>query len=244
MAALGCLFALTLTTSCNKPEEKTVYATNKAGERLVEKITYFYDDGENEITNFKYNSDGTLKKIDDGEVILSFERNNDTLQISEDLGDIINVNCYLNKNRWIVAYRGLEDSYNYRLTYDDNGYLHDVFDGDELLRTFQWKEGNIVNEEVTYIPTNSNPSNIDWCAFFQTWRRYDIDENLVGLFPLSHFFGFSDGYLGKKCQGLPSSDLNYTYNYDFTEDGFISTIYRISKTSTRTIKYQITYLKK
>ena len=60
LAAVGCLFALA--TSCKKPEEPAQYATNKAGERLVEKITSFYDDGETEVIRFEYNSDGTLKK--------------------------------------------------------------------------------------------------------------------------------------------------------------------------------------
>ena len=239
LAAMGCLM---LATSCNKPEETTQYATNKAGERLVEKITSFYDDGETEVIRFEYNSDGTLKKVYEGEGVLSFERNNDTLQISEVWGDdIFNINCYLNKNGWIVLYRGWEDAHNYHLTYDAHGYLHDVFEGDELLRTFEWKEGNIVNEEVTYIPTQSNPSNIDWCAFFQTWRRGELDENLIGLFPFSHFFGFSEGYLGNKCKGLPSTMNNgrTNYSYDFDHDGFVSTIYVNGKPD-----YRITYLKK
>ncbi len=95
LAALGCLFALTLTTSCNKPDEKTDYATDKAGERLVERIdeSWLNEDGSTETytTYFSYNSDGSLKTIKEGNGnrIYSFERNGNTLLTQDIVGDNI-----------------------------------------------------------------------------------------------------------------------------------------------------------
>ncbi len=245
LAALGCLFALTLTTSCNKPEEKTVYATNKAGERLVERIDYVNGDTITTSRRLAYNSDGTLKTIkeDNGDRIYSFERNGNTLFMRDEDDDITDETSFdLNEKGWIVLDRGWAGNKNYHLTYDANGYLHDVFDGEELLWTFEWKEGNIVNEEVSYMPTQAKPSNIDWCALLQSWRHnetYDNTENLVELPSICLFWGFSEGYLGNKCKGLVSKKNNSDYTYKFDEDGFLTTIYVDGEPA-----YRITYLKK
>ena len=244
LAALGCLFALA--TSCKDPDDnnKTQYATNKAGERLVEKII---DDSDT--ICFEYNSDGTLKTIKgyEGSRIFSFEKRNNTLFMKDIDGDDIEETSFdLNANGLIILDRGWNGKYNYRLTYDESGkYLHNVFDGDELMWTFQWEDGNILNEEVTYIPTQSHPSNIDWCAYFQTWRiqKNEENEDLVEVPSISLFWGFSEGYLGTKCKGLPAKDENWgTYTYDYTEDGFISAIYTSNEWRKREI--HVTYLKK
>ena len=191
---------------------------------------------------FKYNSDGTLKTLKGYEGDYIFEKKGNTLFMHEVDGDEAESSVDLNEKGWIVLDRGWNGNRNYRLTYDADGYLHEVFDEDNLLRTFEWEEGNIVNEEVTYIPTQSNPSNIDWCAFFQSWRR-DIqdDENLVDVFSICIFWGFSEGYLGNKCKGLPLTMNNgrTNYSYDFDQDGFLSTIHINGHPA-----YQITYLKK
>ena len=244
LAALGCLFALA--TSCKDPDDnnKTQYATNKAGERLVEKII---DDSDT--ICFEYNSDGTLKTIKgyEGNRIFSFEKRNNTLFMKDiDGNDIEETSFDLNANGLIILDRGWNGKYNYRLTYDESGkYLHNVFDGDKLIWTFQWEDGNIANKEVTYIPTQSHPSNIDWCAYFQTWRiqKNEENEDLVEVPSISSFWGFSEGYLGNKCKGLPAKDENWgTYTYDYTEDGFISAIYTSNEWRKREI--HVTYLKK
>ncbi|MBD5397838.1 hypothetical protein HDR62_06925 [bacterium] len=241
LAAVGCLM---LVPSCKDPEEKTVYATNKAGERLVEKIIAYSTD----TVYFKYNSDGTLKTIKgfEGENrILSFERKGNTLFMQDKEDDYIEESSFdLNEKGWIVLDRGWGGFSNFRFTYDDNGYLHNVFKGEELLWTFEWKDGNIANEEVTYIPTQSNPSNIDWCAFFQSWRHvetYDNTENLVDVASICLFWGFSEGYLGNKCKGLPLTKNNgrTNYSYDFDQDGFVSTIYINGAP-----RYKVSYLKR
>ena len=246
LAAVGCLM---LATSCNKPEETTQYATNKAVERLVERIddsSWLTEDGSTNIhtTYFSYNSDGTLKAIKGYEGDYIFEKKGNTLFMQRNINnnEIEESSFDLNEKGWIVLDRSWDGTGNYRLTYDGTGNLHQVFDEDKLLRTFEWKEGNIVNEEVTYIPTQSNPSNIDWCAFFQSWRR-DIqdDENLVDVFSICFFWGFSEGYLGNKCKGLPLTMNNgrTNYSYDFDQDGFVSTIYVNGDPC-----YKVSYLKK
>ena len=247
LAAVGCLM---LVPSCKDPEEKTVYATNKAGERLVERIDYIDNNTISSGYLLEYNSDGTLKTIKEpeGNRTYSFERRNNTLFTKNIVGDNIEESSFdLNEKGWIDLDRGWEGTDDYRLTYDNNGYLHEVFKGEEPLYTFQWKEGNIVNEEVTYIPTQSHPSNIDWCAFFQSWRHRsaempsdkEYNSFLIDIFSIGSFWGFSEGYLGNKCKGLLSSDYNSTYTYDFDKDGFVSTIYINGDPC-----YKVTYLKR
>ena len=264
LAALG---GLLLASSCKDPDDnnKTQYATNKAGERLVEKISYIYSEDNYSDTVLQilaYNSDGSLKTItenhrsQDGENhytrqrVYSFKKQNNTLYMrdSSDVDDIYETSFDLNTNGQIVLDRGWTGGDNFRLTYDENGkYLHNVFDGDDLLWTFQWEDGNILNEEVTYIPSQSHPSNLDWCAYFQTWRINKTQENedLVDLPSICLFWGFSEGYLGTKCKGLPSEDRYGTYTYEFTKDGFISAIYLTKKSNGKTESvHRIYYLKK
>lgn len=241
LAAVGCLM---LATSCKKPEETTQYATNKAGERLVEKIDFLDDNNIYHSCFLEYNSDGTLKAIKGYEGDYIFEKKGTTLFMHEVDGEEAESSFDLNENGWIVLDRGWSGNSNFRLTYDDNGYLHNIFRDEELLWTFEWEDGNIVNEEVTYIPTQSHPSNIDWCAFFQSWRHVETDDNteyLVGAASICLFWGFSEGYLGNKCKGLPLTQNNgrTSYAYDFDEDGFVSTIYINGDPC-----YKVSYLKK
>ena len=262
LAALSCLL---FASSCQKSDDKKkdIYATNKAGERLVEKIYSIYSaDGggytDTTLYLLAYNSDGSLKIItenhrsqDRGEYytrqrIYSFKKQNNTLYLRDSSNEIYETSFELNKNGQIVLDRGWEGKDNYRLSYDPSGkYLHNVFKDDELLWTFEWKDGNIYNEEVTYID-QAHPSNIDWCAYFQTWRilQGEPNEDLVDLSSICDFWGFSDGYLGNKCKGLPSEDkIHGVYTYDFTDDGFVSAIY-ISGTWGDKREIHITYLKK
>lgn len=249
LTALGCLL---LTTSCKDPEDNnSLYATNKAGERLVEKITF----NDSTSISFSYNSDGFIRKIIGKEGnsalrTLSFEMINNTLYMT--LSENYNESQYtaessfdLNTNGFIVRERGWEGKDNYRLTYDESEkYLQKVFNGDELLWTFQWEDGNILNEEVTYT-MQSHPSNIDWCAYFQTWRRSDdATDVLLNMPSICEFWGFSGGYLGNKCMSLPIETGKYNYNYDFYGDGFVSTIYETSKFGEYSRKMQISYVKK
>ncbi|MCM1531501.1 MAG: hypothetical protein NC048_02445 [Bacteroides sp.] len=264
LATAGCLL---FATSCNKDNDKKQFATNKAGERLVEKVeatqyntadtTYFS-------YHFSYNSDGTLKTLthywnsEDSKYhyVLSFEKKNNTLYMNRTdydatntIDDETSTSFDLNSKGLIVLDRGWEGKENFRLSYDESGkYLHSVFDGDELMWTFEWEDGNIFNDEVAYT-TQSHPSNMDWCAFFQSWRHldyyrhHDDNEDLVDLPSICLSWGFSEGYLGSKCQGLPSEDYECNYTYDFDEDGFVSAIYRSYK-STGKITYKVTYKSK
>lgn len=261
LAALGCLF--TLATSCKDPDDnnKTQYATNKAGERLVEKIKKITIQDNNDTLSYsyhlEYNNDGTLKKItefhdiQDGgshysdQRIYSFELKNNTLFfyakfIDEEGTEEASETFDLNKSGLITSTTNW-DNEQFRLSYDETGkYLHNVFKEDELIWTFNWVDGNIFNERVKYIP-QSHSSNIDWGAFFQTWRN-DNNEDLVDISCIRQFWGFSDGYLGNKCKGLPFSFGSSNYTYDFTEDGFVSSIHVSNEWETETI--QVTYLKK
>lgn len=248
--------ALLLTTACGNgnDDNKDRYATNKAGERLVEKIESIYEDGTIYNYYFTYNNDGTIQKIvedsydDDTDFecdrrIFSFEKKNNTLYLCDSSAEIYNTSFDLNKNGFIVLDRGYEGTEKYRFSYDESGkFLHNVFKNEELIRTFEWEEGNIVNDEVSYTD-QPHRSNIDWCAYFQTWRRDRIDEDLVDIPSICNFWGFSDGYLGNKCKSLPAEDKSHgLYTYDFTEDGFISAIYVSGEWSKCEI--HVTYLEK
>ena len=265
LAALGCLFALA--TSCKDPDDnnKTQYVTNKAGERLVEKISSIYTHDDYNDTIFEhlfYNSDGSLKTIarnytdeDRYSRIYSFERKNTTLYmrdeerylVDSELQEIINETSFdLNENGLIILDRGWEGNNNYRLTYDESGkYLHNIFDGDEVVRSFQWEDGNIFNEEVTYIP-QAHSSNMDWSEYFHTWSHYNAENEILHNIPcISLFWGFSEGFLGNKCQGVPAEDGECNYTYEFTKDGFISAIYLTKKSNGKTASvHRIYYLKK
>ena len=260
LAALSCLL---FATSCQKSDDKKkdLYATNKAGERLVEKIdetiiephdTSFYS------YYCEYNSDGAFKTIIETSIdadnwegeqrIYSFKKQNNTLYLRDSSHEIYETSFELNKNGQIVLDRGWEGKDNYRLSYDPSGkYLHNVFKDDELLWTFEWKDDNIYNEEVTYID-QAHHSNIDWGAFFQSWRLHDwhlvVNEFLIELPSLGNWWAFSDGYFGNKCQGLPMEDYYNIYTYDYTEDGFVSAIYISGKSGERIKELHISYLKK
>ncbi len=261
LAALGCLL---LATSCKDPDDKqTTYATNKAGERLVEKILsiYVYDDySDTVLEHLSYNSNGSLKAItrtsnEEYSRIFAFERKNTTIYMRDEekflldseLQDIINETSFdLNENGLIILDRGWKGNKNYRLTYDESGkYLYNIFDGDEVIRSFKWEDGNIFNEEVTYT-NQSHLSNMDWSEYFHTWRHYNSENEPLHNIPcISLFWGFSEGFLGNKCQGIPAEDGEYNYTYEFTKDGFISAIYLTNKSNGKTAStHRIYYLKK
>ncbi|MCM1041793.1 MAG: hypothetical protein NC396_05115 [Bacteroides sp.] len=251
LATAGCLL---FATSCNKDNDKKQFATNKAGERLVEKVEavrYAHD------TNyysylFTYNNDGSLKSFthywnNDYYYTVSFEKKDNTLHMTQTdydgetnaIDGESSTSFDLNKYGFIVLDRGWEGTDNYRLSYDESGrYLHNVFDGDELIWTFEWEDGNIADEKIAFI-RQSHPSNIDWSAFLQAWRTED-NEALVALPSTCEFWGFSEGYLGNKCQGLPIESDDCKYTYDFNEDGFVSSILKTSSwyTTINTITYK------
>ncbi|MCM1168539.1 MAG: hypothetical protein NC048_02770 [Bacteroides sp.] len=270
LATAGCLL---FATSCNKDNDKQEYATNKAGERLVEKIESVEYDGLDTSYHsyrFAYNGDGTFKNFTldrkcfgpswtDGFfsdiTTSSFEKKNNTLQLHQEClypdkdrdTEVHDETFDLNTNGFIAIDHGWDGTENYRLSYDESGkYLHNVFDGDELIWTFEWKDGNIVNSLSAY--TNQpHPVNIDWGAFFQSWRNDALNEDLVDLSSIRDFWAFSNGYLGNKCQGLLAEDSYYNYTYDFDADGFVSTIYtspKSSETSYKGTTYIVTYKKR
>lgn len=246
-AAVGCLM---LATSCKKPEETTQYATNKAGERLVEKITFTnseFNDNDSIYLRFDYNTDGLLKTYTENyeagyRRIWSYGKRDNILYLNiNDAGASSKTSFDLNEKGWIVLDRGWDGNQNYRLTYDANGYLYQVFEEDKLLWTFEWEDDNIVNEETTYLP-QSHPSNIDWGAVFGSWNN--SGGTLAGIVSINNRWGFLGGFLGNKCKGLPSEDKEANYVYEFDKDGFVSTVYRTMKNSNETDKWQVSYLKK
>lgn len=254
LVAAGCLL---FATSCNKDNDKTEYATNKAGERLVEKISYIrVNEGDiySEDYLYSYNPDGTLEsykayQYDELATPILLSRENDTVYVRIVQGN--NTEDWSFECRWILNTAGLivselgEDR-DFRLTYDESGkYLNSVFDGDELIWTFEWEDGNIANEEVSYI-SQPQHSNVDWGLFLQTWRINKTQENeqLLDIAAICFPGAFYDGLIGHKCQGLPSEDYDSNFTYEFDEDGFVSVIHEISKRDGQTATYTVTYKKK
>lgn len=167
--------ALLLATACgnDNDDNKDRYATNKAGERLVEKIEYINpsDSTEYGYDLYSYTTDGTVKSyIDyfqyyDGGLrqtksITTIERRNNTITAitngfnyenneNEDLYSIDTL--ILNLNSKGLAISGFEKEINkynqenisLNFIYTPNDQLQDIYHNDVLLGKFEWENGNI-----------------------------------------------------------------------------------------------------
>lgn len=258
---------LLLATACRNGnnDNKDRYATNKAGERLVEKIESIYEHNkESRSTLFSYNVNNIATRIteispkleEDGfrAEILTIEINQDSLFCkivfdtnypSSNLIEAESWSCHLNKKGFIDIDKGWTGSRNYRLSYDENDYLQDVYKDDELLKTFKWEDGNISNPDFQYTD-HSKQANMDWSAWNYNFQSYDEGINTPSL-DVAWKFSIS-GFLGTKNKDLLISDNRddhgYKYTYEFDKDGFVSIIKQYSEDGSLYCTSNITYLKK
>lgn len=260
LTALGCL----LLTSCKDPvDNNNLYATNKAGERLVEKILYTSSYDDTVFTYFTYSEDGTLASITnhnkfyDSDIKdwvvsqdkISFERKSNTLHMySTTLYAKTTVETTttfdLNEDGLIVIDRGWEADQNYRLTYDENNRLQNVYRDDVLKKTFTWEDGNISDVGFQYI-NQPQQANIDWSAYFHNTESYDEGINTPSI-DMSWAFSCS-GFLGEKNKDLLIVNRNQgredIIEYQFDEEGFVSSIEKRDDFK-GSYTYTITYLKR
>lgn len=254
LATAGCLL---FATSCNKDNDKKQFATNKAGERLVEKIEGIWSDGSTLTTSFFYDATGIATKIteeyfdaednDHTTDIYAFKKQGDFLlckrTINGDAGE--SWTCELSDKGFIITDNGWTGNEKYRLTYDGNDRLQYVYKDNELKKTFLWENDNIADNKFRYID-QPKQSNIDWSAWAHNTESYDEGINTPSI-DLAYMFSCS-GFLGKKNKGLlifnDAQGRDDRYEYEFDNEGFVSSITRTDSDGKDQGSFAITYLKR
>ncbi|MCM1169541.1 MAG: hypothetical protein NC324_06345 [Bacteroides sp.] len=259
LATAGCLL---FTTSCNKDNDKKQFATNKAGERLVEKIELigqYTEDGHSwegrSSTVFSYHKDGSIKQIiqhegEDGiyDEYYTFETEGNTLfRYRHDNYDNTDDTAMLVLNeQGFAAIEKNEKKGDYTFEYDETNHLRKIHQNGNVVREFEWENGNLVLKNVEYTNTVQPNSNVDWAAYL-TGFDYDYDDShsIRALrFPLDDIFGI----LGAKNKHLISLQGDFSLVYEFDADGFISTIELIDHDEDASNRdhfvYTISYLKR
>lgn len=222
--------ALLMATACGNGNDgnKDRYATNKAGERLVEKIIITSNDDDwFEVDSITYNPDGTVKSLtrrdEDGDKeTLYIEKKNDLITFSGNGHNYTyQAKFTLDGNELVkhAYYQSVEapddefpdghkDSCTFDFVYDKNNQLRSIYKNDEIIREIEWANGNIKNWKE-YDDWDGSEREYDYEDFLPQSKHSNMDWGVYGLTMVLdnqlYYTPYSllpSGYLGQKGKDL------------------------------------------
>lgn len=225
--------------SCSKeeePEAEEQPTEDVGGRRLVSKMEFASEDGEEDFTmQLFYNEDGSLNRaMNDVDELqeMAFTHTGNKLTIKLDYGEegFDTQTCTLNEDGYVTStiYEG-EDRNTYKY---QNGFLHSGRFSEQINWNATWQNGDLVKTVMTdhtikcTYTDKDNKMNIELLDF----AYLDMFEDCE-LCMTSGYWGGKNKHLLRKVESLmPNNSGSSTeFSYEFDAEGYVTKIFNVSK---------------
>ena len=236
MAILAVVLCTNLSSCSDDDDSSNGNGNGNSSDNGMKISTITWNDGE--WSEFFYDNQGRIVKEEDFDATgmwctTDIEYNANNIVITEKYDDEqYRIICHLNAQGLVEA-AALPNKYNddnrmVQYTYDANGQLLSMYDGDDETEThFTWENGNLTkatNEGWSWTATytyNTSLSSSQGFVFYGDVMIDIFDESCLELLANS-------GYFGKIPKNLLSggTDNNYSWSlsYELSDDGYVSKI--------------------